>query len=393
LLARRYQKESAVVALWKVKREALRVWFQFADKITEPYDRFHQRRYDANFTTVTKLIDGKVEPSEKIALFFIFQDEDFSKSILVTCEYLFKKGFSVLVVSSGEIAKREIEKLLPFCWKILIRPNYGYDFGGYRDGLRFIAECNLEPERLVILNDSIWFPTYQTTRLVEKLEDANLPFNSPVFINIADRSIENRHFQSFFFLLQKDALESEAFINYWKHYRVSSIKRIVLKLGEKGFSQAMFKGGFGGDAPATKSVLFDLIGKQSNDFIYKTLNYAAYAEQPMVDDARSIMATFGDTEVWRKRALAHIQDALSKSSPIGVFVYASTLLLDFSFLKKRSFADVFDGMRWQYLRAVKNGDLPAPHPDILAEIMASKMDGRLTTDPSIPAPVSATKVR
>ena len=372
-----------MVALWKVKREALRVWFKIADRITEPFDRFKQKRYDASFNEVTKLVSGEGPLSRKIAIFFIYQDAKISKTIAVTCKYLADKGFSVLLVSSTEIPGNHLKELVSICWKILIRPNFGYDFGGYRDGLRVIAEHGISPDRLIILNDSIWFPTYDSTKLIEKLEEANLPFYSPVFISISERAATNRHFQSFFFLLRKEALESAAFINYWKQYRVSGVKRIVLKLGEKGFSQAMFCGGFGGGGLSTKTVLFDLIGTQSNDFIRKSIGYAAYAEQSLVEEARSILVAFADTDVWRKRALAHMQTALSKSSPIGVFVYASTLLLDFSFLKKRSFADVFDGMRWQYLRAVKNGDLPAPHPDILAEIMASKMDGRLTTDPSV----------
>ena len=377
--------------LWKIKREALRIFYQVADVLTVPFDRVIQKKYDRNFQKNIKLLDGNRPLERKIALFFIYQPGRLSKSIGLTCKYFSDHGYSVLLVASTSVSLKETQGLKEHCWRILLRPNYGYDFGGYRDGLRVLTDAKISPDRLIILNDSIWFPTYENTSLVERLENEGLAFNSPVFVNITERSPENRHFQSFFFLLRKEALQSEAFLNYWKKYRVSSKKRIVLKLGEKGFSQAMFNGGFGGSAPATRVVLLNLLEKQPNNFLFKSLCYAAYADKDLLKDSRSIIAAYADNDDWRKRALVHMRKAFMCSSPIGVFVYASTVLLDFSFLKKRSFATVFDGMRWQYVRAVKNGDLPAPHPDIMAEIEASSMDGRFTTDPSILTKISATK--
>lgn len=381
-----------MIEFWKVKREVLRVWYKVSDGLLYPFEKLAQNKYDRNFEKLSKQTIGHISPDGKIALFFIYQPHEFSKSVSLTCEYLRQQGYAVLLISSGRITDSDKAKLSENCWKIVERPNFGYDFGGYRDGLRIIREANLTPERLLILNDSIWFPIFQNTSLLTKLENAGLSFNSPVFVNIPERRRENRHFQSFFFLIRKEALESPAFIDYWKKYHVSSKKRIVLKQGEKGFSQAMFKGGFGGDAPATKLVLFRMLENQKNEFLSRTLSYAAYADAKLADEGRSLLKDYTDSDRWRRLALDHMQRALAVSSPIGVFVYASTSLLDFSFLKKRSFASVFDGMRWQYVRAVKNGDLPSPHPDVLAEIMASPMDGSLTTDPSIPAPNSATKV-
>ena len=143
---------------------------------------------------------------------------------------------------------------------------------------------------------------------------------------------------------------------------------------------------------ATDLIIFDRLASKSNGFLKLALEYAAYDDPDLVTVACNLLDTFQDTPIWRENALAHMKIALSRTHPLGIFIYATILLLDFSFLKKRSFAQVFDGMRWQYLRAVTNGDLPAPHPDILAEIMASKMDGSYTTDPSIPRPVAVTKM-
>lgn len=172
---------------------------------------------------------------------------------------------------------------------------------------------------------------------------------------------------------------------------MNSAKRVVLLRGEKGFSQAMFKGGFKSSFRGTELVLIERLNCASNKFLWLTLKYAAYDDLSLVIAGRELLEAFEDSTAWRNEALAHMKIALSNTDPLGIFIYATVLLLDFSFLKKRSSDRVFEGMRWQYLQAVKNGDLPAPHPDILAEILDSTIDGSFTTDPSLPLPVGRTK--
>jgi Rhamnan synthesis protein F len=379
--------------LWKVKREALRTALKIYDRARYPFDRIKQVHYDTNFHNLTKTTSGKQTASDKVAVFFVYQPDKLGRSIFVTCKFLSEKGYSVILVSSTPISAIDKQDLTEHCWKILERPNYGYDFGGYRDGLRIMQESGIKPEKLIILNDSIWFPLSSECRLIERLDAENISFNSPVYEGNPRRSKKNQHFQSFFFLLDRRAIESSCFVDFWKNYKISSAKRVVLLRGEKGFSQAMFSGGFGKSLISTKIILSERLREQSNEFLRITLGYAAYDDPLLLAEAQQLLANFADTEEWRVLALDHMADALTRTHPLGIFIYATIKLMEFSFLKKRSFAAAFDGMRWQYLRAVENGDLPSPHPDILAEIRASKMDGSLTTDPSIPAPISATKVK
>ena len=377
---------------WKIQRELGRIGLQIYDKISYPFQRIVQHRYDRDFPKITKLTNGAQKSSDHVAIFFVYQPKGFDKSVAVTCDFLKSKGYSIILVSSGPIGAEDLVHLSEKCWKILERPNYGYDFGGYRDGLRVMYEAKIAPETLIIINDSIWFPLDPMTTIIERLDEARDAFNGTVYVDKPGRSNKSQHFQSFLFHLTREAIESRAFVSYWKNYKVNSAKRVVLLQGEKGFSQAMFNGGFNSDLRATDLVIFDRLTAMPNSFLRSTLNYAAYDDVNLAVDARNLLHTFQDTPEWRKDVLAHMKIALSRTHPLGIFIYATMLLMDFSFLKKRSFAQVFDGMRWQYLRAVKNGDLPAPHPDILSEIMTSKMDGRLTTDPSIPIPVAVTKM-
>lgn len=380
-----------MIPAWKAKREVKRIWLKLYDRLNNPVERLSQFNYDSNFAKHVKLTECAKRAPKKVAIFFIYQPKRFSASIVISCRHLADLGYSTILVSSAPIPAAHKSDLLGLCWKILERPNYGYDFGGFRDGVRVLHDTGVQPENLIIVNDSIWFPLSDTNRMIENLEISDLNFTSPVFENKPGRNRRNQHFQSYLTMIKSTALHSAAFTDYWHTYKVSSKKRIVLLRGEKGFSQAMFKAGFGGNAPSTRAVLFGYLQKQSNAFLHTTLRYAAYTEAELVSDANALLNSYADTSDWRERVLAHMQTALIATQPMGAFCYACIKLLDFSFMKKSSYPLVHDGMRWQYLRAVKNGDLPAPHPIILAEIEASKMDASLTTDPSIPAPVSATK--
>jgi lipopolysaccharide biosynthesis protein len=51
------------------------------------------------------------------------------------------------------------------------------------------------------------------------------------------------HLQSFFMLLGKTALASEAFAKFWRNMRYADSKRLVIVKYEIGFSQALLKGG------------------------------------------------------------------------------------------------------------------------------------------------------
>jgi Rhamnan synthesis protein F len=371
-----------VPPVWKVKREFLRICFKFWDWLFLPVELVIQRVNDLLFYRRTTLVAGDTVPGSKVAVFFIFQPKGLSPTIALTCRYLISQGYTLVLVSSTPLGEPELSKLRPLCWKILIRPNYGYDFGGYRDGIRVVRKPRLPLEKVLLLNDSMWFPLDESNQMIARLESDGLQLNGPVFENMPGRE-KHRHFQSYLLLIGETAWRSKAFADYWKRYKVSSRKRIVLARGEKGFSLEMFKAKFGGQAPSTRSILVEKLARQSNEFLRTTLTYAAYETPELATEAIDLLAGYQSTEEWHRRALAHMGKALEKLQPMGVFCFACTKLLDFSFLKKSSYPLVHDGMRWQYLRAVAAGDLPAPHPDILAEIKASRMDGRLTTDPAM----------
>jgi hypothetical protein len=365
----------------KIWRELRRISDQGTDKLVWPLEWARKALHDRRFPGNLSVRDGAVPLGSQVALFLLHQPDGIAASSLLTCTFLRDRGYAVVVVSNGPLSADDRARLLPVTSRVIERPNYGYDFGGYRDGLRYLRHLALRPDVLLMLNDSIWFPVAGGT-LLDRMERDPAAFQSPVFEKKAGRRAHNTHFQSYLFLMRRSLLEHPAFDAYWEGYHISNNKRVVLQRGEKGFSQAMFRAGFGGDAPSTRRVLFDRLKTQETAFLRKTLSYAAYEDPALVDDARRLLKDVRDTPDWRAAALGHFDGAVEANQPMGSYCYACATLLGFDFLKKSSYPVVHDGMRHQYLRAVEAGDLPSPAPEVLAEIKASRRDGRLTTDPA-----------
>lgn len=369
----------------KIGRELVRIGHQITDAVKWPIEAARQWRHDRAFPGNLTITGGAGAPGSRIALYFIYQPGGLAASTLLTCRALADRGYGVLVVSNAGLSASDRARLSETGFALIERPNYGYDFGGYRDGLRFLRAAGHAPDTLLMLNDSIWFPLHGGT-LLDRMEQDPAPFQSPVFEKKVARRVRNAHYQSYLFLMRRPLLEHPAFWAYWDGHHLSDDKRVVLWRGEKGFSQAMFKAGFGagegGTAPSTRRMLHQALSRQDTAFLRKTLTYAAYEHADLVAEARALLRMGDDTPAWRARALAHLDRAVEVGQPMGSFCYACSHLFGFDFLKKSSYPLVHDGMRHQYLRAVQAGDLPTPPPEMLAEIRASRMNGAMTTDPA-----------
>lgn len=324
----------------------------------------------------------------KVAVFVTFQPQAMARSVYETCRFLDAAGYCVLLVANAPLHDADRDLLPAFCWKVLPRPNRGYDFGGYRDGIRCLGDLLPTRDSLLLVNDSIWLPIDTQSTLLSDLEEDPAPFCGVALEKRAGRSRRRWHWQSFLLRFKPRALHSAAFHDYWRGMRLSDRKRVVLKHGEKGLSQAMFQAGLGGTGEATRSRLLTRLSQEDNRFLHQTLAYAAYETPLDLQEGLRLLDRYQDREDWpgkadwRRDTLQHMTRLLEWLPFPAVFGFAARRLLGVAYLKKTSNLVVYNGMRWQYLRAVDRGDLPPPPPDVLAEIKLSRMEPRLTTDPA-----------
>lgn len=371
-----------MIPRWKLKRELLRIWYRILDLpaslLSLPDRLMHRRRlaaHDRDFDRIVRTQNGSVERSDKVAIFLLYQPKGVAASVFLTLEYLIRNGYAPLIVMNSPILPEDAERLRRASWLIVTRPNFGYDFGGYRDGLRILKATGDTPHRLIIMNDSIWFPMQgdPIPMLEAYLDDRGL---DAVGLNQDQKGryqkdgslhYEARQLDSYFFLFSNACVESTAFSEFWTNYRMSSNKSYTIKHGEIGFSMHMMRQGAKFEGVLFRSKFIEAIQSCNSQSLRTTLEYAAYADEWLRKECDELLAGFSDDEAWRGRALAHIQKSALRRPFNTSFCYATDQLFGTIYLKKNS-QNFFHQMRCNYLRAVENGLIAAPASEILTEL-------------------------
>jgi Rhamnan synthesis protein F len=345
------------------------------------YEPFIQRRHDRNRDQLLQVHDGKIGASSRVSLFLIYQPKGLSPTVAMTCAHFAAKGYSPLVISNTPLSERDLTTLAIHAWKVVIRPNYGYDFGGYRDGILWLQDHRVDLEHLVVLNDSIWFPVWPEETLIDRMSALNCDLAGAVIHPAQKRkSLSTRRpafLESYLYLINRTALESPAFRAFWRDYQVSSIKFNAVYRGERSFSHALEQAGHSVKSVIDGEGVIAAIRAQDDDFLRKTLSYGAYTDPEFETERDALMVAGASSSSWRERALAHVERVIRRRSIYASFPFASFHLMNVPFVKKsrllffgQAFGTVQIKMRTQLLRAVQNEDIPRPFPEVLAEMLA-----------------------
>lgn len=366
---------------WKVYRELDRVRQMIHAAAGRIYEPQIQRRHDRNRDRLLQVRDGQIPAGPRIALFLIFQPRGVSPAVLLTCAHLMAKGYAPLVISNTPLTDADMAALCDRAWKVIVRPNYGYDFGGYRDGILWLQDQGAEVDRLVILNDSIWFPVWPDETMLDRLEGLACDMAGTVIHPAQRRRRLSRRrpafLESYFYLINRPVLAGPAFRRFWRDYRVSSIKFNAVYRGERSFSGAMEKAGHSVGWVFDRDRLIAALQQQDDAFLRKTMLYGAYTDPEFEAERDRLIDDPAPSGAWRAAALAHIARVLRRRSTYASFPYASFHLMGVPFVKKsrllffgKTYGTVQIRMRTQLLRAIDAGDIPQPHPEVLAEMRA-----------------------
>lgn len=361
-----------MIPAWKIRREleTLRQQLQaIPERLIGPA---RQRRLDSRFPEGYRITDGAVPLGAKVAIFLTYQPRGMSASAVATCRHLSERGYAVLLVANAPLTAADEHALGRWVWRFVERPNFGYDFGGYRDGIRLLWHWSVSPDILIVLNDSVWFPIDQNETMLASMEASSAGFLGALrHVDLPEKDAEHAGiFLSYFFLIKRSVLASDVFVNYWNNYVSTSNKYLTVRRGERGFSRTLFAAGVPSEGLYSRDRFMSAVEQQSAAFLRQTLVYGAYTD-PDLEQARDALLQADETSgAWRTQAIDHIRVVVNKRNFHSSFCFASIRLLGLPLLKKNK-GELQVRMRRQYLRAVSAGDLPAPEPAVLAEIEAS----------------------
>ena len=372
-----------MIPLWKVLRELNRIkdktlalprtLASLPRRLGEPRRR---EVYLRDFEKLTRRSFGAVPAVERIAVLLIFQPKGVAESVFLTLDWLRSEGYAPFVVSNAPVSDRDRELLLEGAWSLLERPNFGYDFGGYQDAIRLINRDGLSPDRLVVVNDSVWCPlrrdllsvletAWPDADIVGLLQDEKVQHDTS-----GGTPTKKSHIESYFYLIRGSAWRHAAFQEFWRTYQMSDYKPNTIKFGEIGFSRRMMAAGLKMEAYSRRSIFLEQLAEKDDAFLARTLNYAAYGDRDIARRAARFARLPTSSPGWRAAALDHIRRAVNRRRFTGSFPYANDQIFGTAFLKKSSEA-VYLNMRRAYLRAVEDGQIAAPDPVLLTEIRAA----------------------
>jgi hypothetical protein len=178
--------------------------------------------------------------TNKIVLFAIYEKEVVRDDVRNALKELHDLDCTIVLVNSRrltEVSRNEIAQLVSV---YIERPNYGRDFGSYKDGFLWIAEnmskdfANLE--RFLMLNDSVFFSKVHLKNFLSKLLD------SPAPVFGATMNYQNTaHIGSFCISLSSPIVQNKEFQKFWNRYRKTDLRAHTIKYGELAFSKMLAK--------------------------------------------------------------------------------------------------------------------------------------------------------
>jgi len=125
------------------------------------------------------------------------------------------------------------------CAGVLIRRNYGYDFGAWREGFEQLGLPREDTEFAVMANDSVYGPLRPVKEIVDRLD-----FSQVDAWGCTETWQTRYHLQSYFLAFSRAVLESPAWRRFWAGVRSTPSKTLVIQRYEIGLSQALIRTGF-----------------------------------------------------------------------------------------------------------------------------------------------------
>ena len=145
-------------------------------------------------------------------------------------------GFRITFVTSSPSVSDEYVKLLTeLCRQIIVRKNYGYDFGSYKDGLKYIGDLK-NIEQIILANDSTYGPLWPLTDLLSAFSPEQCDF-----WGVTDSWQNGYHLQSYFIAFYPAAFLSSTFQRFWHNFPYISKKELSIRRGELEFTRSLLR--------------------------------------------------------------------------------------------------------------------------------------------------------
>jgi hypothetical protein len=341
---------SSTLSYWKIKRELVRAW----RKLVEPIDEFFELHlltmcYDRFLCGNSTITRGSVPLGENVAIYLVYSPKGLSQSHINTLKEMEKSQVSPVLVTNHPISFSDRNLLMPKVSTIIERPNIGYDFGGYRDGILHLASELFKFKRLYLLNDSAWMIDNKENWF-DKVESLDYDFvGASSHFTMPHSSVKNFarfawsyseegkafHYQSYALCFGKKILKDPRFLEYWRKFKMSRVKKRTISRGEIGLSQWVMQNGYThGATCSTKNIESELRDLSVGD-LKRELQSLVIPADTYLPELIANLLTFSDEDDWYRQEI--VKAILLTICRVG-FIYGAPHFAikkrGFQFLKK-----------------------------------------------------------
>ena len=144
------------------------------------------------------------------------------------------KVSDIIFVSTSE-GLQNTDSLKLYCRDIIVKENYGYDFGAWKSGLNLLGNELEDYEELILCNDSMFGPFYELEPIFNKMS------NSYDVWSMTDNMQIAHHLQSFFVVYNKKAFQHKLFKDFWNNFKIYIDKQKLIEMNEIKFSEELLK--------------------------------------------------------------------------------------------------------------------------------------------------------
>lgn len=374
-----------VPPLWKIRREINRI----ADKSSRffgrtLYDPVRKPIYDLASRWLLCVTPGQQALTDRVAVFVIYQPKGLAASLHLTLQHLRENRYSVLLVSNGPLRPEDRATLLQNSAVVLERPNVGYDFGAYRDGIRHLWSLRHDLSRLVLMNDSTWFPLRRDDDSLTRMEALGADLAGHIFKTESNKKRGKDHIESHLLMISKAFLASADFRDFWNDYRMSDARLTTIEYGEKGFSQRAIQTGWTVKALIGREWFIDCLESISDDQLGQVLKHTADGFPTRMRNADFIRLSARSGTPWRQAYIDWAYDCLSNTNAFvlsGAFIMPAMVYGHLGFVKKGR--DVpFNCARKELIELERQGIIPPLDECVRREVLESVRTWIPPRDPS-----------
>lgn len=306
------------------------------------------RYYDAVLSRRRRTHLGVHPARPRVAIYLIFPRAGLMASHLRTLNYLVQKDIAPLIVSNLPLTERDRSLALEHCWMLIERPNFGYDFGGYRDGVLALSDKISKLDRLFLMNDSCWFPVPHCEDWIDQVDVLGVDFAGAVSnFGVAPTAdyrqciwhyVTTRpdfHYCSFALAISSRLLQDARFLAYWERLPLTNDKFMVVRQGEVALSQLVLKLGYSHGATLDirrfDQELRSLTAGEIRDIL---AGLVIPEDGRLRADKDAKLSAFDGSEAWRHDAIQFVLGAVANTGAAYALPDYMVHTKRFAFLKK-----------------------------------------------------------